>query len=148
MVNAWCTAQDVIDATGVSVTDQQLAQAQADIEIFSNRIYTDKDRIRPRDLYWLGQAVARQAAWIAGQFGLETRLDATQIQQDQVSTTLQGDGLVLAPMAARALKRVSWMRSRTVHIRSSVEGSGPLLGDALSDGSDEHQVWTPYPGGA
>lgn len=147
MVNAWCTVQDVADATGVTVTAQQLAQAQSDIEIFSNRIYADKDRMRTRDLHWLGQAVARQAAWIAGQFGLETRLDATQIQQDQVSTSLTGDGLVLAPMAARALRRVSWMRSRTVHIRSAVEGAGPIVGDALSDGSDEHMVWAPYTGG-
>ena len=148
MVNAWASAQDVINATGVSVTDQQLAQAQSDIEIFTNRIFADTERIRTRDLHWLGQAVARQAAWLAGQFGLETRLDATQIQQDQVSTTLQGDGLVLAPMAARALKRVSWMRSRTVHIRSAVEGAGPLVGDALSDGIDDSLVWAPYHGGA
>ncbi|WP_225825600.1 hypothetical protein [Streptomyces naphthomycinicus] len=147
MVNAWATAQQVIDTTGVSVTDAQLAQAQDDIEIFTNRIYEDTPRIRTRDLYWLGRAVARQAAWIAGQFGLETRLDATQIQQDQVSTTLQGDGLVLAPMAARALRRVSWMRSRTVHIRSAVEGAGPLVGNPLSDGSDDSLVWAPYTGG-
>jgi hypothetical protein len=148
MVNAWCTVQDVIDATGVAVTDQQLAQAQSDIEIFTNRIWLDSERIRLRDLHWLGQAVARQAAWLAGQFGLETRLDATQIQQDQVSTTLQGDGLVLAPMAARSLKRVSWMRSRTVHIRSAIEGAGPIVGDALTDGSDDHLYWAPYRGGA
>ncbi|MDH6448183.1 hypothetical protein M2155_000591 [Streptomyces sp. SAI-119] len=147
MVNAWATPQEVIDATGVSVTGQQLAQAQSDIEIFTNRIYADTERIRPRDLHWLGQAVARQAAWLAGQFGLETRLDATQIQQDQVSTGLKDDGLVLAPMAARALRRVSWMRSRTVHIRSAFEAAGPVV-NPLSDASDDVQAWTPLPGGA
>ncbi|MGW0837547.1 hypothetical protein [Streptomyces prunicolor] len=148
MVDAWASVQEVTDITGVSVAGAQLAQAQAAIEVFSNRIYPDAERMRTRDLYWLGRAVAYQAAWLAGQFGLETRLDATQIQQDQVSSTLAGDGLVLAPMAARALRRVSWMRSRTVHIRSAVEGSGPLIGDALSDGSDERMAWTPYGGGA
>ncbi|MYS15172.1 hypothetical protein [Streptomyces sp. SID4982] len=148
MVNAWCGVQDVIDTTGVTVTDQQLAQAQKAVEVFSNRIFPDGERMRARDLYWLGQAVAYQAAWLAGQFGLETRLDATQIQQDQVSTTLSGDGLVLAPMAARALRRVSWMRSRTVHIRSAVEGAGSWLGDPLADASDDQQPWTPYLGGA
>jgi hypothetical protein len=147
MVNAWASAQDVIDSTGVSVTDQQLLQAQSDIEIFTNRIFTDTERIRTRDLYWLGRAVARQAAWLAGQFGLVTRLDATQTQQDQVSSTLTGDGLVLAPMAARTLRKVSWMRSRTVHIRSAVEGAGPIVGNALTYGSDDHMVWAPYTGG-
>lgn len=148
MVDAWATVQQVLATTGATVTAAQLAQAQDDIEIFTNRIYADTDRIRTRDLYWLGRAVARQAAWIAGQFGLETRLDATQIQQDQVSSTLTGDGLVLAPMAARALRRVSWMRSRTAHIRSAVEGAGPLVGDPLSDASDDSFVWAPYRGGA
>lgn len=148
MVNAWATVQQVINVTGVSVTDQQLAQAQDDIEIFSGRVYEDTPRIRQRDLYWLGRAVARQAAWAAGQFGLETRLDATQIQQDQVSTSLTGDGLVLAPMAARALRRVSWMRSRTVHVRSAVESASLPAGDPLSDSSDESLVWAPYRGGA
>ena len=147
MVNAWATAQDVTDATGVTVTDQQLTQAQHAIETFSNRIFGDETRMRTRDVHWLGQAVAYQAAWIAGQFGLETRLDATQIQQDQVSTTLADGGLVLAPMAGRALRRVSWMRSRTVHIRSAIEGAGPITGDALSYGSDDHMVWAPYTGG-
>lgn len=147
MVDAWASAQDVTNATGVTVTGAQLAQAQAAIEIFTSRIFADTDRIRTRDLHWLGQAVAYQAAWLAGQFGLETRLDATQIQQDQVSSTLQGDGLVLAPMAARALRRVSWMRSRTVHIRSAIEGAGPIVGDPLTDGSDDHLVWAPYRGG-
>lgn len=147
MAAAWASAQDVINATGVTVTEQQLAQAQASIEVFSNRIYPDYVKMRTRDLYWLGRAVAYQAAWIVGQFGLETRLDATQIQQDQVSSTLTGDGLVLAPMAARALRKVSWMRSRTVHIRSAVEGAGPIVGNALTYGSDDHMVWAPYTGG-
>jgi hypothetical protein len=147
MTDAWATPQQVLDATGVSVTGQQLAQAQSDIEIFTNRIYADTERIRARDLHWLGQAVARQAAWLAGQFGLETRLDATQIQQDQVSTSLQGDGLVLAPMAARALRRVSGMRSRTVHIRSAFESAGVAV-NPLADASDDQQAWTPLTGGA
>lgn len=146
MVAAWASAQDVINATGVSVTEQQLAQAQSDIEIFSGRIYPDSPRMRARDLYWLGRAVARQAAWIAGQFGLETRLDATQTQQDGVSSTLTGDGLVLAPMAGRALRRVSWMRSRTVHSRAPIEGFG-LVGNVLSEANDDLEPWAPLGGG-
>lgn len=142
MAAAWASAQDVITATGVTVTEQQLAQAQADIEVFTNRIFSDTARLRTRDLHWLGQAVARQAAWLAGQFGLETRLDATQIQQDGVTTTLKDDGLTLAPMAARALRRVSWMKSRTIHVRSPLEGVGPI-GNILFEGADEQQWWNP-----
>lgn len=146
MVDAWASVQTVADTTGAMVTDAQLAQAQDDIEIATGRIFADTPRLRQRDLYWLGRAVARQAAWAAGQFGLETRLDATQIQQDQVSTLLAGDGLVLAPMASRALKRVSWMRSRTVHVRAPIEGFG-LGGNFLAEGNDDLEHWTPLGGG-
>jgi hypothetical protein len=104
---------------------QQLAQAQDDIEIATGRIYTDTDRLRCAGSLLAGQgrrptgSVDRRAVR-AG--------DAAGCHADpagQVSTTLQSDGLVLAPMAARALKRVSWMRSRTVHVRSPIEGLGP-----------------------
>lgn len=142
MAAAWASAQDVITVTGVTASEQQLAQAQAAIEVFTNRMFLDTVRMRTRDVYWLGRAVAYQAAWIVGQFGLETRLDATQIQQDGVSTTLKGDGLTLAPMAAKALQRVSWMKGRTIHVRSPLEGVGPI-GNILFEGADEQQWWTP-----
>lgn len=142
MAGAWASAQDVIDATGVQVTDQQLTQAQLTVEVASGRIHDDSSRLRTRDLYWLGRAVSFQAAWIAGQFGLETRLDATQIQHDGITTTLKEDGLTLAPMTTKALRRVSWMRSRTIHVRAPIEGFG-LIGNILSEGNDELEPWQP-----
>lgn len=143
-MGAWASAQQVIDATGVTVTQAQLAQAQEDIEVFSNRIFADADRIRPRDLHWLSVAVARQAAWLAGQYGIETRLDSTAISQDGVSSQLTTHALVLAPMAARALHRCSWMRSRTVHVRAPIDRTGFGI-HALLEASDEAQAWEPMP---
>jgi hypothetical protein len=142
MAAAWASAQDTIDATGVNVTEPQLTQAQVTIEVACGRIFADTERLRERDLYWLGRAVAFQAAWIAGQFGLETRLDATQIQHDGITTTLAQDGLTLAPMATKALRRVSWMRSRTIHVRAPIEGFG-LVGNVLHEGNDDYEPWEP-----
>lgn len=142
MAAAWASAQDVIDTTGVSATEQQLTQAQAAVEVACGRIYLDSGRVRARDLYWLGRAVAYQAAWIAGQYGLETRLDATQIQHDGITTTLKDDGLTLAPMTSKALRRVSWMRSRTVHVRAPIEGFG-LVGNVLREANDDYEPWQP-----
>ncbi|MER7814542.1 hypothetical protein [Streptomyces sp. NPDC096153] len=144
MPTAWATPQQVIDITGVTVAEQQLAQAQDDIEIFSGRTYDDTPRIRARDLYWLRKAVARQAAWLTGQFGIETRMDLESNSQDGVSNAYKEDGIVLAPMAARALKRCSWMRSRTIHIRSAFEGSAGVA-NALLEASDAAQDWRPMP---
>lgn len=146
MVDAWASTAAVAAITGATVTAAQVAQAQADIEIFSNRIFTDTPRIRTRDLYWLERAVAFQAAWAQAQFDLNTRLDTDQVQQDGVVANLGADAVVLAPKAKRALQRVAWMRSRTVHIRSAVEGAGPV-GNALSDAADDHLDWAPTGGG-
>ncbi|WP_030917312.1 hypothetical protein [Streptomyces sp. NRRL B-24720] len=147
MVDAWATPQQVIEVTGVTVDQQQLAQAQASIEMFSNRIYADTPRIRPRDVHWLGQAVAYQAAWEAGQYDLNTRLDANQVQQDGIVGNLNDRAMTLGPRAKQALQRVSWMRSRSLHVRSPFE-SGSGGGSVLSEASDEQQVWTPMGGDA
>ncbi|NEB70308.1 hypothetical protein G3I39_25105 [Streptomyces fulvissimus] len=143
MGSVWATPQQV-DATGVAVTAQLLAQAQDDIEIFSGRVYDDTDRIRGRDLYWLGKAVARQAAWLTEQYDVATRLDATETSQDGVSNKLTPDGAVLAPMAGKALRRCSWMRSRTVHVGAPFEG-GRYVTNQLLESADDGQAWRPMP---
>lgn len=140
MADAWVSPQEVIDITGVSVDQQQLAQAQGAIEVFSNRIYDDTPKIRARDLYWLGRAVAWQAAWLVGQYDLTTRLDATATSQDGVANQLTADALVAAPMAKRALLRCSWMRSRTIHVRTPLE-SGRSVTNFLAESQDEAQHW-------
>ncbi|OKI16624.1 hypothetical protein [Streptomyces sp. CB03911] len=142
MVDAWTDTATTLAITGVETTDQQLLQAQADIEIFAGRIWTDTARIRTRDLYWLGRAVAFQAVWAQGQPGRETRMDLTSSTQDGVSANLTGDAVVLAPMAARAVNRLSWRRSRTVHVRSPfIDGSS--YGNPLHEANDDLRPWTP-----
>jgi hypothetical protein len=147
MVDVWATPQQVIDVTGVTVTDVQLARAQASIEMYSNRIYADTERIRTRDLYWLGRAVAYQAAWEVGQYDLNTRLDANQVQQDGVVASLNDRAMTLGPRAKQALQRCSWMRGRTLHVRSAFEDGQRGYGNALSDADDERFQWTPMGGG-
>jgi hypothetical protein len=146
MVDAWATEQEVTAITGVTVTAAQLTQAQSSVEMFCNRIYADTARIRTRDVYWLGRAVAYQAAWEVGQFDLNTRLDATQVQQDGVVATLDARAMSLGPRAKQALQRCSWMRSRTIHVRSPFEDGQGGSADPLSDASDNDFHWTPMGG--
>jgi hypothetical protein len=147
MVDAWATPQQVIDLTGVTVSGAQLTRAQASIEMYSNRIYADTDRIRTRDVYWLGLAVAYQAAWEAGQYDLNTRINANQVQQDGVVANLNDSALTLGPRAKQALQRCSWMRGRTIHVRSPFEDGQRGYGNALSDADDEQFPWVPMGGG-
>lgn len=149
MVDAWATAQQVIDIAGVSVTDAELTRAQASIDMFSNRVYADKAKIRARDLYWLRLAVAYQAAWEKSQYDLNSRLDANQVQQDGVVASLSDTAMTLGPRAKKALQRCSWMRGRTIHVRSPFE-DGQMGGnlDPLSDASDDAFQWKPMGGSA
>ncbi|MCX4704355.1 hypothetical protein [Streptomyces sp. NBC_01373] len=146
MVDAWATPQQVLDATGVSVTDAELTRAQASIDMFSNRVYADLSKIRARDLYWLRLAVAYQAAWEKSQFDLNSRLDASQVQQDGVVASLGDKAMSLGPRAKQALQRCSWMRSRTIHVRSPFEDGQRGYGSVLSESSDEQHHWTPMGG--
>lgn len=143
MVNAWADAVTTAEITGVELTDQQLLQAQAMVEVFVGRTYDQTSRLRPRDVYWLGRAVAFQAVWAAEQPGLLANLDLTANTQDGVSATLKEDALVLAPMAARAINRLSWRKSRTVHVRSPFVDGGSWLANPLSEQSDVLQPWRP-----
>jgi hypothetical protein len=44
-----------------------------------------------------------------GQPDLFTRMNVKQLGQDGLSATLSGDALTLAPLAHKALNRLSWM---------------------------------------
>ncbi|MFG3051900.1 hypothetical protein ACGFZP_13245 [Kitasatospora sp. NPDC048239] len=143
-IQAWTDTDTVLAVTGAEATDVQVLTAQAAIEVMTGRTYADTARIRPRDLYWLGRAVAYQAVWAAQQAGLESRMDLTSSTQDGISANLTADAVVLAPMAARAINRLSWRRSRTIHIRSPfVDGSSNYGINPLTDGSDDDMTWSP-----
>lgn len=146
-MDAWATTATVLDVTGAEVTEQDVAQAQALIEVMCGRIWLDTPRLRKRDLFWLARAVAYQAAWAPAQPGLETRMDLTASSQDGVTANLTTDAMVLAPMAARAINRLSWRKSRTLHVRSPfVDGIGIGV-NPLLESTDDLQQWAPMQGG-
>jgi hypothetical protein len=119
----WATTDDVKNTTGIEVTPAQLAQAATCIDLFAARLYEDKDRVGTRDQYWLKQAVAYQAAWLQANPDVFQRILLETNGTGPSSTKFGVDGLTLAPFAAKALGRVSWLRSRSLHIRSAAESS-------------------------
>jgi hypothetical protein len=130
----WATVQDVDDLTGVTVTAEQLAMAQAIIEIHVSRTEdVPVDTITMRDLRWLMRAVAYEAAWLPSNPDLFTRIDHVTLLQDGVEVRdLPPDALTLAPMAKRAIRKLSWMKSRSIHTPSHFETASavyPIGGD-------------------
>lgn len=140
--NSWAQAADVAAITGVTVTDAQVMQAQAVIDLFSARTYDALPRIGTRDQYWLKLATAYQAVWMAAQPDMFTRLDFDTIAMGNRPVQLKDDSLRIAPLAAKALKRCAWLRSRSLHVRSPfTDGLTPISSDPDSSGNDAYEIW-------
>jgi hypothetical protein len=140
---SWAQADDVLTYTGETVTDAQVMRAQAIIDMFAARTYDALPRIGSRDLHWLKLAGAYQAAWMLSQPDMFSRLDFATISSGSRPVELKGATLWLAPLAARALKRVSWLRSRSLHVRTPfTDGLTPISSDPDSAGNDFYETWT------
>jgi hypothetical protein len=141
--NSWAQATDVAGFTGVTVTDAQVMQAQAVIDMFSARTYEAVARIGTRDLYWLKLATSYQAVWMLSQPDMYSRLDFATITMGSRPVQLKDDSLRISPLAAKALKRCSWLRSRSLHVRAPfTDGLSPISSDPDSSGNDAYELWT------
>jgi hypothetical protein len=142
----WATTDDVRNVTGLEVTQAQLVQAGFCIDLFAARLYEDRDRVGTRDQYWLKQAVAYQAAWLQANPDVFQRILLETSGTGPSSTKFGVKGLVLAPFAAEALGRVSWLRSRSLHIKSAAEESFRTWDFDNDDVDWWGSAWTPVNG--
>lgn len=143
---AWATVTDVGDITGVSVDAATVAQAQGVIEVYANRTDDATDGFSARDLGWLKRAVCWQAAWLKDQYGYTSRQRARSTSQDGTSITRVADSdQDLAPLAARALKNLSWLGSRTTRARGIAVPRGGLGWETdaefMRDARDSDALW-------
>lgn len=139
---AWATIADVSSVTGATVSQSQLDQANAVIELHAGKIYTlASANTGTRDTEWMRRACCYQAAWMLAQPDMFQRIDMSQMTQESRAVGLKDHALVMAPLAKRALARVSWLRSRSLHVRSPyVDGLGPISG-AIVDYDDDDGGW-------
>lgn len=117
---AWATSPETLSYTGLLVSEDTLDSAQAMIELFADTTEASSDAglISPKNLRLLKLAVAYQAAWMTSQPDLFTRSDVGLLSQDGISfTSPHANSGILAPMARRALDRLSWRRNRSQRIR-------------------------------
>lgn len=150
--DSWANIASILSATGVEVDPVDALYAQGVIETYCGRTYIgskDNDSIRPKDKVWLQKAVSYQAVWQVQQPGYYGRHSIKEVNQDGAQVVYSGSSegnnsamVMLAPLAARALKNLSWMRSRSIKLKPpSWEGSHPSYGDYKRN--DEHPGWRP-----
>jgi hypothetical protein len=123
---AWASIAETLTYTSISVSQDNIDAAQAMIELFSDVIYDqtiDGDGtalIGAKNLRLLKMAVAYQAAWMTEHPDLFTHTDIQSINQDGIFYVhAHENSYLIAPMARRALKRLSWMRNKNIRIRPS-----------------------------
>lgn len=114
----YVTVDDVLDITGKAVDTTSLRAAQHVIEMYVNR--TDSTHMKAKDLHWLSLAVAYQAVYMDEHPELFTTLDVAALSQGDISVTYR-ESIVdahVAPLARMAIRRLSWMRTRSIQTES------------------------------
>lgn len=145
-MTTWCTASDVFGLTGIQVDDDVVAQAGAHIDVACARPYSvfvtglaqgAICQISTMDLYWLKLACIYQAAWIPSQPDLFVRSDVTAVGRGKANVQFTPTGMTLAPLARVTLDRVSWLKSRSLHVPGPEDLDRPWLGLGLGGGPGE-----------
>lgn len=116
----WATVTQINNAIGKVVTEVTRNLAAQSIELHTGLIEeVERADISTRDRYWLKLAVCYQAAWLLTQPDYLERLAVSSASQDgQSAAAGNADWLTLAPLARKALKRLSWRGTRTVNTQS------------------------------
>lgn len=136
------TISDVTNTTGVTPSASDLAQADSIITIYVNRTPDASGGISGRDLYWIRSAVQWQAAWVSSQPNLTGSSQYDSLSSDGLSVQTTAEwAKVLAPIAARSLKNLTWKGTRTQRTPPVRQGRGLVL-DFENEESDQYTEWS------
>lgn len=145
----WATPEECAAITGTTPDDATLVLAHATIRAHINRTEAEVAAlVVARDLEWLREAVAWQAAWLPGQPGILQRVGVQGVNQDGLNAQYRSAAdQVVAPLAQRALKNLSWMGSRSLRTstrtpRASGGGDAGLTAESWPTTDPEHG-WQP-----
>lgn len=146
----WAAPADVTAVTGVTgATDAQLGIAGFVTDLYHNHDYSNFANVGWRDAKYLCQAVCYEYVWLQQQFDMFVRSDITAEMEGRRMVLLGPEALKLGPLAKLALDRVSWRRSRSLHVKSPLQdGLSPISPNPDSAANDEYEAWTNWSTGA
>lgn len=139
---SWATVAQALVHTGKTMELEALEAASAIITLYAGATEDQpEDSITPRDRNWLAMATAFQAAWMAGKPGLiEHRESHRSTTADTVRVDRESDSqIMLAPLASRALRNLSWVGNVT----TLMDARHPLKGQILNERADQYHMWKP-----
>jgi hypothetical protein len=117
-VVCWCDIDQVSLMTGKTVTVATMIQAQGLVELYAEAFADNPPPdMFARDLKYLQDMLAYQAAWMSGRLDTFDNVDVTNASQDgQSATVAHEQANKLAPLAWLACKRLSWNRTGRVRV--------------------------------
>lgn len=117
MAEPVATPAEVLKLTGATVDADGIEAATTIIEVFAGRDPEVWSKLRARDQRHLKLAVIYQAGWLASHPEALGMMDVDSFSQlDQSASPRDSAALVLAPLAKRTLKRLSWKGIRSVPV--------------------------------
>ena len=135
---AWATVAETLTYTKLTVTSADIDAAQFMVELFAD--VTEDATISTKNLRLLKMAVAYQAAWISDHPDIFTHVDVSTMLQDGIQfTNAHANAGVLAPMAKRAIDRLSWKRNRSIRVKRAKRTTNQGLRQ-ITDASGFDQV--------
>lgn len=137
----WATAADAKAITGVDVTATERNIAAASLETMIGLIEeVDRPDISDRDKRFLKLACAYQAAFVHDNPDLFSRADVSSASQDGESAAFRNpDAHILAPLARKAIRRLSW-RGLT---RPNDRAASRTRPNVNSEEYDDSLAWRP-----
>ncbi len=122
VITAWATIEQVSAITGVpesDISDGLIFQAQCIIDMVTGRTIQMYElllrNLHKRDLYFLQLALAYQVVWMMAQPDLYQRFDLTSTNDERgVNSNFVAGATTLAPLAKRAIRRLSWKGTRSL----------------------------------
>lgn len=138
---AWASTNDVRIVTGVTITDDERARAAATLETVLGLIEeVSRPDISDRDRHFLKLALCYQAAWMHNNPDVFSREDVTSAGQDGESVAFRNvDSHLLAPLARKSLRRLSWRGMRSI----LAPEMRPARVDVNSEAFDDRLPYTP-----
>lgn len=141
-MTAWATPTEVLTYTGISVSQENVDASQLMIELFADVVYGQTAQLSTKNTRLLKMAVAYQAAWMTDHPDLFTHTDISSINQDGIFYVHKHENsYLLAPMARRALARLSWKRNRNIKIRPSTRR---LIGKSFIGSNSDMEMIDSY----
>lgn len=108
----WATVGDIYEVTKKTVTQEDRTSAVRSLETMTGLIESvPREDMTDRDRHWLKLATAYQAAFMLDNPDIFSRNDVTSAGQDGESAAFRNvDAHILAPLARKSIRRLSWMQ--------------------------------------